>query len=207
MEKITRYARGKHPDYDQAHEEQQRDYLWEAAAHEASLCCRRVNRKLKKLGWDPVKYICITSDMDGDSGELVRLHHHLIVPAHLAPLFRQAWEKLGRAKKEKKMGGVAWKTVSKQADWTPIAEYFPRQVRRIPDANKYATSRNLIRPQPKDRAVLSDAELRVPKGGKLLFRQEFRMHQDRDGALHTQPQYIRYIIPENRRRGGEHRAG
>ena len=39
--------------------------------------------------------------------------------------------------------------------------------------------------QPKDRVALSDAEVRVPAGAELLFRQEFKPGR---------PQYIRYAI-------------
>ena len=43
---------------------------------------------------------------------------------------------------------------------------------------------------------MTDAELRVPKGGKLLFRQEYKNWS----GTSYQPQYIRYIIPENKRK-------
>ena len=100
-------------------------------------------------------------------------------------------------KKWEKLGKVDWKRISKQADYTPIAEYFLKQVRRIPDAKKFRSSRNLIRPQPKDRVAVTDAELRVPKGGKLLFRQEY---SNATAGVAYQPQYIRYIIPEDKRK-------
>lgn len=186
MEKITGRARKEHTDFDSATEEEQADMIWEAAWHEASLCLRRVARAMAEQGQE-LQYILVTSDMDGDTGERVRVHHHLIVKAGCQQLFLQKWGKLG---------SVDWSPISKQADYTPIAEYLIKQVRRIPDAKKFRSSRNLIRPQPKDRVVLTDAELRIPKGGKLLFRQEYRSW----GASVYQPQYIRYIIPEEKRR-------
>ncbi len=191
LKKLEAYARKNEPAFDSLSDDGRRDTIWQAAKHEASLCLRRVNRELQKAGKESVKSITVTSDMDGDTGELVRIHHHLVVPAGCEDVFRTKWAKLG---------GVAWEPISKQADYTPIAEYLLRQVRRIPDANKYATSRNLVRPQPKDRVVVTDAELRVPKGGKLLHRQEFRVHNGRDGEVYAQPQYIRYIIPEHKRK-------
>lgn len=39
---------------------------------------------------------------------------------------------------------------------------------------------------------MSEAEVRVPKGGVLLFREAYHPGLS---------QYIRYILPENRRRG------
>lgn len=159
------------------------EQLRQAADREMRLCLRRVKRELAKDGID-LKYVAITSDMDGDTGEAVRVHHHLVVNREARDAFTGKWEALG---------GVAWSPLSGQLDYTAIAEYFIRQVRRVPDAKKYISSRNLVRPQPKDRIVISDAEIRVPKGGKLLARNAFR-----PGCA----QYIRYILPPERRSGG-----
>lgn len=157
-----------------------------AADREMRLCLRRVKRELQKTG-AALKYIAITSDMDGDTGEAVRVHHHLVVNEEAREAFLQKWEELG---------GVNWSPLSHQEDYMPIAEYLLRQVRRVPDEKKYVPSRSLIQPQPKDRVVLSDAEIRVPKGGKLLFRNEFRPGR---------PQYIRYVLPEGRSKPPEER--
>lgn len=147
-----------------------------AADREMRLCLRRVKRELQKTGV-ALKYIAITSDMDGDTGEAVRVHHHIVVNEEAREAFLQKWAELG---------GVNWSPLSRQYDYTPIADYLLKQVRRVPDEKKYVSSRNLIRPQPRDRAVYSDAEVRVPRGGKLLFRNEFKPGR---------PQYIRYVLP------------
>jgi len=189
LQKITAWARQKHPEFDTLPEEEQQDFIMEAAWHEAELCLRRVAREMKKDG-EELRYILITSDMDGETGEQKRVHHHLFVEAGTQEIFVKKWEKLGK---------VDWKKISKQADYTPICEYFLKQVRRIPDAKKFRSSRNLVRPRPKDRVVLTDAELRVPKGGKLLFRQEYKNWS----GTSYQPQYIRYIIPENKRKAAD----
>lgn len=160
-------------------EAEQMEQIRQAAEREMRLALRRVKRELAKEGV-ALRYIAITSDMDGDTGEAVRVHHHLIVPAEAKAAFVEKW---------KDLGSVNWSPMSAQADYTPIAEYFIRQVRRVPDAKKYISSRNLVRPQPKDRVVLSDAEVRVPKGGQLLHRNEFKPGR---------PQYIRYVLPEDR---------
>lgn len=158
--------------------------LWEAASHAQDLALRRVKRWLQKQGIE-LKAIYCTSDMDGETGEYVRVHHHLIVNAGVQEAFLKAWEKYG-------MGGVSWTPLRQdQEDRTPIAEYIIRQVRRIPDAKKYRSTRNLVRPQPKDRIAITDAEMRVPAGAKLLFRQEY---------VPNRPQYIRYTLPAKRRK-------
>lgn len=151
-----------------------------AAKHELVLCLRRVKRVLDKDGI-PLLAASVTSDMDGDTGEHVRVHHHLIVPADTVQAFREKWEDLG-------MGGVSWTPLwEDQVDRTPLAEYLIRQVRRIPNEDKFGTTRNLCRPQKKTpRACTSDAELRVPKGCTLLFRQAYKPGQ---------AQHIRYLLP------------
>ena len=142
---------------------------------------RRVKRELDKLGL-PLRYAAVTSDMDGDTGETVRVHHHLVVDRAVRDVFVEKWAGLG---------GVDWKPLSPQMDYTPLASYLIRQVRRVPDHKKYISSRNLVRVQPKDRIAMSEAEVRVPKGGVLLFREAYHPGLS---------QYIRYILPESRRK-------
>lgn len=179
MEKILAWGRANGLDVDAEDELIRMNAIWEAAAHELELAVRRVKRRLKKQGME-LKAILSTSDMDGETGESVRVHHHLIVNAGVQDAFLECWEQAG-------LGGVSWTPLWQgQEDRTPVAEYIIRQVRRIPDAKKYRSTRNLERPQPKDRIALSEAEIRVPAGGKLLFRQEYRPNQ---------PQYIRYVLP------------
>lgn len=96
------------------------------------------------------------------------------------------------------LGGVDWKPLSPQMDYTPLASYLIRQVRRVPDHKKYISSRNLLRVEPKDRIAMSEAEVRVPKGGVLLFREAYHPGLS---------QYIRYILPENRRKRPPGRTG
>ena len=187
LQKITAWAEKKNPEFRTLSEEERRDLIKDAAEHEAELCLRRVAREMKKDGQE-LRYIIVTADMDGETKEPKRVHHHLFIEAGCQEIFLKKWEKLG---------GVNWKEISAQADYLPIVEYFLKQVRHIQDAKKFRSSRNLRRPQPKDRVVTSDAELRVPKGGKLLFR----MEQRRNGGPSYQPQYIRYIIPEDKRGG------
>lgn len=185
LQKILAWAREKGLPVDSEDDKQRMDAIWEAASHELDNAVRRVKRRLQKQGME-LRAIYTTSDMDGETGECVRVHHHLVVNAGTQSAFLDAWEKYG-------LGGVAWTPLwqDQEDHGTPIAEYIIRQVRRIPDAKKYRSTRNLVRPQPKDRIALSDAELRVPAGGKILFRQEY---------VPNRPQYIRYILPVGRRK-------
>ena len=178
--KLERSARKAAPDYDSLPEEDQLRCIREAAAQEMVNYLRRVKRALEKEGRaDELKYIAITSDMDGDIKETVRVHHHLIVPASCEHIIRMKWGH----------GGTYCKPLRNQEDYMPIAEYLIAQVRGTLNAKKFVSSRNLTRPQPKDRVAVSDAEIRVPRNCKLIQRAEYKR-----GA----PQYIRYILPEKK---------
>ena len=158
-------------------EAQRMDTIREAAAHELVNCIRRVKRELDKEGIE-LKYVSITSDMDKETGEAVRVHHHLVINREARDAFVHKWQ-------EKGMGGVDWKPLDKQEDYLGIAEYMVKQVRKQAEENQFASSRNLVRPKPKDRVAASAAEVRVPKGCRLLHRQEYKPGR---------AQYIRYRI-------------
>lgn len=181
MDRLLAWAREQGMDYDYADEAGRMDILRLAAERALRLVLRRVNREVKG---GQLLVVAITSDMDGDTGEVVRIHHHLVVPRGYKDAFVKKWTDSG-------WGSVDWEDLSDQNDYTPIAEYFMRQVRKVPDAKKYYSSRNLSRPEPKDRIAVTSGELRVPSGGQLLHRGEYKPGR---------PQYIRYVLPEGKRR-------
>ena len=158
-------------------EGQRMDRIREAARRQLVNCIRRVKRELAREGIE-LKYIFCTSDMDGKTGEAVRVHHHLIVNREARDAFVHKWQEQG-------LGGVSWSPLEKQDDYLEIAKYLLAQVRKVDGDNQYTSSRNLIRPQPKDRVAASASELRAPKGCRLLHRQEFKPGK---------AQYIRYRI-------------
>lgn len=200
LERILAWGREHGLAVDSAEEAEKQNAIWEAASHELENALRRVKRRLKKQGME-LKALYCTSDMDGDTGEIVRVHHHLVVNAGVQEAFLSAWEEYG-------LGNVAWTPLwENQIDRTPIAEYLLRQVRRIPDAKKFRCTRNLEQPKIKSQVVQTDNELLVPKGGKLIFRQEYKNFADaRENYRNYQPQYIRYITPQALRRRDEERT-
>lgn len=199
LARVLSYGRSCGLPVDSADETERRNAIWEAAAHELEIALRRVKNRLKKQGLELKAYYS-TSDMDGETEEAVRVHHHLVVNAGTEDAFLDAWEKFG-------MGGVSWTPLwENQIDRMPIAEYIIRQVRRIPDAKKFRHTKNLVRPVPKNRIVETDNELLVPRGGKLIFRQEYQNRADSTEEYRCyQPQYIRYITPKALRRMEEQR--
>ena len=152
--------------------------IWLAADKRFKLVMDSARRECAKRGIE-LKCVGVTSDMDGDTGEHVRVHHHLVVNAEAWEIIKEKW---------KKWGGTNGEPLSDQADYTPVAEYMMRQVRHdIPNKKRYFSTRNLVRPQPKDAKARSGAELSVPRGCELLFRNAFKPGQ---------AQYIRYLVPE-----------
>lgn len=194
LERVLSWGRKNGLLVDSTDETLRNDAIREAAAHELDIALRRVKRELDKSGLE-LKGIYVTSDMDGVTGEIVRVHHHLIVNAGTEEAFLKCWEKFG-------LGGVSWEHLwENQIDRTRLAEYLLEQVRRVPDAKKYRSTRNLVRPIHKDRIVSTDNELMVPKGGKLIFRQEYENKMGLQSDFQNRrPQYIRYITPKALRR-------
>lgn len=150
--------------------------IFHEAHRQVRLWLRRALRacKAKEIS---LKYIATTSDTDGETGEAVRIHHHVIINGAAAPIALGKWT----------MGSTHKEYLFDVVDQTTLAAYLLRQVRRLPDEKKYIPSRTLTVPQPKDRIAHSGAELTVPRGGQLLHRSEFKPGM---------PQYIRYILPE-----------
>lgn len=161
--------------------------LREAAEKQMNLWLRRIKRKAGNL-----KYIAVTSDIDGDTGEAVRIHHHLVIAAEGLSwdLLQQQW----------RLGSVDIRRLRGQKDYTPVAVYLLRQVRRQPDAKKYAVSRGMLLPAVTEREVLGNPEIRVPAGASVLERAEYNAE--------TVVQYVRYVPKKRESRtedgGGEH---
>ena len=155
----------------------ERDAIQAAARHELTLCLRRAKRAMKKAGIE-LRYIAVTSDMDGDSGEPVRIHHHLILGREAWGYVAEAWTNGNSADYEYLRG---------QKDYTPMAEYLLRQVRGTKDEKKYVSSRNLVRPAPRDRMAQSGAVVRAPAGTWVV---------ELKAGGPFEPQYIRYVFTD-----------
>ena len=177
----------KHADKEQEAQEMEQaaQKLRAAAEKQMNLWIRRVKRHYGAA----MKYVAVTSDVDGETGEVVRIHHHLPIEAAGISwnLLQQQW----------RLGSVDIRCLRGQADYTPVAVYLLRQVRRQPDAKKYAVSRGMLAPEITEREVLGSPEIKAPAGARVLERSEYNPE--------TVVQYIRYVPKkrEPRRRGGE----
>lgn len=155
------------------------------AEKEARLFIRRLKRKLgKEICW-----VLVTSDLDGDTGEPVRIHHHIAVqlPDRVSyDAILSCWHH----------GGVDVKTMWSEDDYTGLARYLLRQTRRTPDAKKYSVSRNMALPEITEREILTTSRIRPPKGAKVR-----EQYYDEEGV----GQYIRYTTPPKNEKKGGHR--
>lgn len=149
------------------------DAIIAAAEREGRNYMRRIERELEKLGV-AFRYVLFTSDMDGETGEAVRIHHHLVIPRVGFELAAKKWG----------LGTVDYQILRDQDDYTPLAEYLCRQVRRRPNAKKYSVSRNMEKPVVNERWAKPGEELRPDRGARVTGRSEW----DGRGA-----QYIRFV--------------
>lgn len=163
-------------------EDARRDYIYQKADHELELFLRRARYACKKAGVE-FKYFAITSDMDGETGEPVRVHHHIVTTREVKATIRPLWTN----------GAIEKNAVWHEEDHFGLAKYLMDQVRRIPDAKKYKRSRNLTIPEPKDRIALGGKEVQPPKGAFIVYRSTF---------IPGRPQYIRYVLPKENKPGG-----
>ncbi len=141
--------------------------------HQLSLWLRRIKRKHE----GKIKALMVVSDMDHETGELVRCHCHIVLAAEGI-----SWDLL---RKEWKLGSVDIRQLRNQRDYTPIAVYLMKQVRRQPEKKKYRVTQGMEQPKVEQREVTGRTEISVPPGAYVLERSEF--HTDSVG------QYIRYI--------------
>lgn len=147
--------------------------LREAADKQLTLWLRRLKRKHS----GKIKAVLITSDVDHETGELVRVHHHVVLAAEGI-----SWDLL---RGEWKHGSVDIKQLRAQPDYTPVATYLMRQVRKQPDKKKYRVTQGMEQPKIEEREILCNSEMRAPAGANVLERSEY--------TAESIGQYIRYV--------------
>lgn len=161
------------------------DLLREAAEKEGKLYWRRLKRKLGK----DIKVVLVTSDMDGDTGEIARVHCHIVLQAEKDvswDMLRELWPN----------GTVDIKQLKQQADYSKLAAYLMRQVRHQPDKKKYAASRGMVMPQTEEREIAFMSEIKTPPGAQVFERR----YADDESS-----QYVRYLPKKKGKKIGGHK--
>ncbi|MDO4516533.1 MAG: hypothetical protein Q4C76_05295 [Bacillota bacterium] len=157
------------------------DRLVMAAEQEGSNWIRRIQRAKKARGGTALlRYVLVASDMDGKIGEAKRVHLHALFPRWAKELAVEAW----------KCGWVDIRNLREQDDYTPIAEYLLRQVRRRPDGKKYRTAQNMDKPIVTVQDIPGNLPLKVRKNEVVMQHRE-------DGP--DRPSYLR-VVDMNRKR-------
>ena len=159
--------------------------IFQAAKGNLENLMKALKRKLGKVGIKP-RTIHLTADINED-GSPARIHHHILISGEGLSILEDGTMMVADRPLRDfwRFGTLDWKAIWDRADQTPLAEYLWRQVRRQPNGKKYSPSRNLAKPVlVKEEKHYTERELKVPKGGKLLFRAQFEPGH---------PQYIRYI--------------
>lgn len=150
-----------------------------AAEKEAAKLLRRVKRAAEKSG-TTVKAILFIGDIDTETKEPTRVHHHIVANREAAHLFGEKWRYCRNADYETLDG----------EDKIGLAKYLVGQRTYIPNAKAYTRTRNLKSATAVVvRAAFTDTLL-PPKGCSVLFRAEYSAGIN---------QYIRYRTqePEN----------
>lgn len=162
------------------------DEIWIKAKKIAGDKMDAVRKEAKKTGCT-IKTVTVTADMDGETGELVRIHHHIVISAEGLQLLQKKW----------RHGLVLKKNLYKQGDYTPLAVYLLKQVRHIENRKKYSCSRNMTEPEVYEEVLdeLPKNEIKVQPGAKVLDRTSYK-----EGYA---SQYVRY----KRRTGTPKRGG
>ena len=151
----------------------------------------KVRKKAKRDGV-LMKTLTVTSDLDPETGEVVRVHHHVVISGEAMKLLEESW----------KYGLVHTEHLYRQDDYTPLAAYLLGQVRHAENRKKYSCSRNMVQPKVEEMVLEScpDNEIRVQAGAKVLDRTPYK-----EGCV---SQYVRYKRkPSSRKRGGHKQSG
>ena len=140
---------------------------------------RRVKRRADKQSLE-VKAAAVISITDPKTGELVRIHHHLVVNAAAALICSECWT-VGESK-----GRVLWSSFG--PDLQELADYMISQAARVGAGKRYTHTRNLVRAIATKAVKARNpvAELAVPRGCEKIWRSE---------SKRGRAQHLRYYRP------------
>ena len=158
--------------------------LHAAAEHELRLWSRRLKRAVGKL-----KLYGVTAELDGETGEIKRVHHHVCVQLEEKT---DRMELIARIQKIWKNGTADVRTLRAMPDYTPVAVYMLRQVITRENEKKYIVSRGMEQPEISEREIVINSEMKAPPGANVLERAAYS-----DDHI---AQYVRYIPKKRERR-------
>lgn len=155
--------------------------------------------RLKKQGI-VCKWILAPSEIDGETGELVRPHVHIVMTGKGFSMQDGVLRLLGEAvEKIWGLGSVDVKFLRHQKDFYPLAVYIVNQSRGVPDEKKWTASRNMKKPIIRRQIVTSGGQLRVPAGATELPGTKYDPEKNQN--------FVRYIPKQTdvRKKVGGHK--
>ena len=128
----------------------------------------RLAYRIRKMGM-VCKWFLVPSEIDGETGELVRPHVHIIISG-AAFTMRERKLCLGEEPVDSiwGLGNVDVQFLRHQDDYYPLAAYLVNQARGVPDEKKWSCSRNMAKPKVTREIVTSGGQLRIPAGATEL---------------------------------------
>lgn len=143
---------------------------------------RRLQRAYQKAMGKKLRWVLVTADRSSKTGEPVRLHHHLVIPA-------MDWEILARHWPDDQM---TVRYLDGRGDYTGIARYMVQNAGYRRGHRTWRTSQGLDKPvYSAPEPVHSGAgSFRIPRQAVVMERQETRDEQSGFAAA-----YVRYVAP------------
>lgn len=159
----------------------------------------RLVYRLRKAGL-ACKWVMVPSEIDGETGELVRPHVHIVISgADFSWQDRKLF--LGGETVDRiwGLGSVDVQFLRHQEDYYPLAAYLVNQARGVPDEKKWTCSRNMVKPKVTREIVTSGGQLRVPAGATELPGTRYDPERNQN--------FVRYIPRKKdpRRKVGGHK--
>jgi hypothetical protein len=141
---------------------------YEGAKKAGKLFVDRLVYRLKKQGVI-AKWVLAPSEIDGETGEVVRPHVHIVITGK-GFTFADGVLRLGDEPVDQiwGMGWVDVKPLKRQKDFFPLAAYIVNQSRGVPDEKKWTCSRNMKKPIVRREIVSTGRRLLVPAGATEL---------------------------------------
>lgn len=153
---------------------------------------RRLERAIKKLGYNAPKRIIVCSVKDGKTGEVVRPHVHILLSGEGLTFSGGEW-RCGK-RRLSDIWGKGWvyaEPLRAQDDYTPLATYLIRQAGDAPDGKKYRCSQNMAKPIITEEEAKTGRPMRAPTG-TIVVEQTYN---ELAGV-----NYVRYITPGRKER-------
>lgn len=142
---------------------------------------QRIARAYKAATGEKLRWVLVTADKSSRTGEPVRLHHHLVIPA-------VAWELVAKHWPDDQF---SYRRLDNSGDYTAVAVYMIRNAGYERGERTWSTSQGLEKPVfSRPEPVSQPGSFKPPKEARIVERV---IREDADSGFSAA--YIRYIMP------------